>query len=282
MLIRYGFRLGFDVPQPTCVLARLDVHPSRRSDVLSETQLRFGGEEAPAAILDVHGNLCRRLIAPPGRSLLEMSGVIRDSGTHEDQMTDEPLCAVGDLPDEALVYLLASRYCETDQIGNLAWQLFGHLPSDARRVRAVVDFVHDHLTFGYRFARPTRTAQEALSEGVGVCRDFAHLTIALCRALNIPARYVNGYLGDIGVPPDPAAMDFSAWVEVFVGGRWFTVDARHNMPRIGRIVLARGRDAADVPLVHSFGPHALQEFTVVTEEIPMSKAPPAVLAQIAA
>ena len=278
MLIRYGFRLSFDAPQETAVLARLDIHPSRRSDILSETPLLIDGREAPAPISDVHGNLCRRLTARPGRSQLEISGVVRDSGVCEAQMTNEPLWPVADLPNDALVYLLASRYCETDQVGNVAWQLFGHLPSDATRVRAVVDYVHNHLTFGYRFARSTRTAHELLSERVGVCRDFAHLTIALCRALNIPARYVNGYLGDIGVPRDPAPMDFSAWVEVFVGGQWFPVDARHNTPRIGRIVLARGRDAADVPLIHSFGPHTLREFTVVTDEVLQ----PAVLALAAA
>jgi transglutaminase-like putative cysteine protease len=266
MQIRYGFRLSFDVPQPTAVLARLDIHPDRRADILSETPLLFNGGPVPAPITDVHGNLCRRLIAPPGRSELEISGVIGDPGTHEAQMSAEPIVPVAQLPDDALLYLLASRYCEADSLGNLAWQLFGHLPSDATRVRAVVDHVHNSITFGYQFARPTRTAQEALNERVGVCRDFAHATIALCRALNIPARYINGFLGDIGVPRDPAAMDFSAWVEVLVGGRWFTVDARHNSPRIGRIVVARGRDAADVPLIHSFGPHILQDFTVVTEE----------------
>lgn len=282
MLIRYGFRLSFNLCQATAVLARLDVHPSRRPDILSESPLLVSNAVAPSAILDVHGNLCRRLMVPPGSSLLEMSGVIRDSGIHEAQLSNEPLCPVGELPDEALVYLLASRYCETDQISNTAWQLFGHVPNDAARVRAVVDYVHHHLTFGYCFARPTRTAKEALNERVGVCRDFAHLTIALCRALNIPARYVNGYLGEIGVPPDPAPMDFSAWVEVFVAGQWFTVDARYNEPRMGRIVLARGRDAADVPLIHSFGAHTLQEFTVVTDEIPLSEASPAILAQLAA
>ena len=268
MQIRYGFRLSFDVPQPTAVLARLDVHPGRRLDIIAESPLLFSGAPALAPIVDVHGNLCRRLIAPPGKTTLEISGIIKDSGTREAQMSGEPLWPVADLPDDALVYLLASRYCEVDSLGGLAWQLFGHLPNDTSRVRAIVDHVHSNITFGYHFARPTRTAQEALVERVGVCRDFAHATIALCRALNIPARYVNGYLGDIGVSPDPAAMDFSAWVEVFACGRWFTVDARHNTPRIGRIVVARGRDAADVPLIHSFGPHILQDFNVVTEEIP--------------
>ena len=184
------------------------------------------------------------------------------------QISNEPAWPVANLPKETLPYLLASRYCETDKLGQTAWNMFGHYAENASRVRAVVDYVHNQLTFGYGFARSTRTAVEALNERVGVCRDFAHTTIALCRALNIPARYVNGYLGDIGVPKDPAPMDFSAWVEVFLDGRWFTVDARHNHPRTGRVVIARGRDAADVPMIHSFGPHWLKEFSVVTEELP--------------
>lgn len=175
------------------------------------------------------------------------------------------------MPVDALPYLSASRYCETDALSATAWNLFGHLPDGAPRVRSVVDYVHNHLTFGYGFARSTRTALEALNERVGVCRDFAHLTIALCRCLNIPARYVNGYLGDIGVPHDPAPMDFSAWVEVFLDGRWYTVDARHNRPRIGRITIARGLDAMEVPMIHSFGSHWLKEFSVITEEIPREK-----------
>ena len=266
MLIRYGFPLSIHVSQPTPVLARLDVHPDRRNDIVNESPLRVGGIEAPAVMTDLHGNLCRRLTVLPGETTFALCGLIEDPGTCEPQLSGETAWSVSDLPDESLVYLLASRYCETDQLGTIAWQLFGHLPQGAPRVRAIVDYVHNHLTFGYKFARPTRTALEAHNERVGVCRDFAHLTITLCRCLNIPARYVNGYLGDIGVPQDPAPMDFSAWVEVFLGGKWFALDARHNRPRIGRVVIARGRDAADVPMIHSFGPHWLNEFAVVTEE----------------
>lgn len=267
MLIRYGFRLSFDAPQATAVLARLDVHPDRRPDIASETALTLNGQTADPVVPDAHGNLIRRFIAQPGRTALELSGVIEDGGAYEEQLADQPLVPVGELPDDAMLYLLPSRYCESDNLGSVAWQQFGHLPQDASRIRAVVDHVHNNITFGYRHARSNRTAAEALTERVGVCRDFAHATIALCRALNIPARYVNGYLGDIGVPRDPTPMDFSAWVEVFAGGRWFTVDARHNRPRIGRIVIARGRDATDVPLIHTFGPHTLQDFVVVTEQI---------------
>jgi transglutaminase-like putative cysteine protease len=267
MLIRYGFRLSFDVPQSTPLVSRLDVHPERQADVVDETDLSFTAVPAPPPILDTHGNPTRRMLAPSGRSILELSGVIRDPGLFEPQLANEPLWPVSDLPDDALLYLLPSRYCESDNLSGFAWKRFGHLPPDARRITALVNYVHNRLTFGYPFARSNRTGAEALKEGVGVCRDFAHATIALCRALNIPARYVNGYLGDIGVPRDPAPMDFSAWVEVFVGGRWFTIDARHNRPRKGRIVIARGRDATDVPLIHTFGPHALQEFKVVTDEV---------------
>lgn len=267
MLIHYGFRLSIRVSQPTPVLTRLDVHPSRRTDIVTEAPLLVAGTEAALPHIDLHGNLCRQMTLLPGESAFRLSGLVQDPGTHEAQLSDEAVWPVSDLPEDCLVYLLASRYCETDRLGAIAWQLFGHLPLGAARLKAVVDYVHDHLTFGYRFARPTRTALEAHEERVGVCRDFAHLTITLCRALNIPARYVNGYLGDIGVPNDPAPMDFSAWAEALVGGKWFTLDARHNTPRIGRIIIARGRDAADVPMLHSFGPHFLNEFSVVTEEV---------------
>jgi transglutaminase-like putative cysteine protease len=175
--------------------------------------------------------------------------------------------SVSELPPDALPFLRPSRYCETDLLADFAWANFGAINGGWARVQAVCDFVHARLRFSYPQARPTRTANEALAEGVGVCRDFTHLAVALCRCLNIPARYCNGYLGDIGVPPDPAPMDFNAWFEAFLGGRWFTFDARHNQPRIGRILISRGRDAADIPMIATFGSHRLTRFTVVTEEI---------------
>ncbi|MDX2308597.1 MAG: transglutaminase family protein [Hyphomicrobium sp.] len=267
MLINYGFSITLSVTQPTPILTRLDVVPDRRADIAEEGRFMMSGADVAAPNLDVFGNHCRRIVLAPGDTKLELTGIIRDSGQHERQLRDEPLQPVQALPDEVLPFLVASRYCESDILSAEAWQLFGKYPETAARVRAIVDFAHAWLTFGYPYARDTRTAAEAMRERVGVCRDFAHLTIALCRAMNIPARYVNGYLGDIGVPVDPAPMDFSAWVEVFVGGRWYTVDARHNEPRIGRIVIARGRDAADVPMVHSFGAHVLKQFMVVTDEI---------------
>jgi transglutaminase-like putative cysteine protease len=267
MLINYGFDITITVPQATPVITILDVHDSRRTDLLTEGPFVTRPEVPVKVYRDLFGNICRRMVAPQGTFGFTLNGTIRDSG--EPDLVDESLLEVpiANLPDDALVYLLGSRYCETDRLSEMAWQRFGSLAPGWSRVQAIVDFVHERLTFGYQHARATRTAEEAYREGIGVCRDFAHLTIALCRCLNIPARYVNGYLGDIGVPKDPAPMDFSAWCEVYLGGRWCTFDARHNKPRIGRIVVARGRDATDVSLVHTFGQHTLNTFKVWTDEV---------------
>jgi transglutaminase-like putative cysteine protease len=174
---------------------------------------------------------------------------------------------VPELPEETLVFLLGSRYCETDRLSEFAWKQFGHLPRGWHLVQAICDFVHNHITFGYQHARSTRTALEAYHERVGVCRDFAHLAVTLCRCMNIPARYCTGYLGDIGIPPVDAPMDFAAWFEVYLGGRWYTFDPRNNTPRIGRVLIARGRDACDVALSSSFGPNTLSSFKVWTDEV---------------
>jgi transglutaminase-like putative cysteine protease len=273
MQIRYGYRIELVCQSDLPLVTLLDVHPSRRHDLvepdeMSATSLVDPGR--PIAIsqyFDQFGNICRRLVAPAGGVVLAASGIAHDSGETDPVHPLAAEVAPARLPDEAMVYLLGSRYCETDKLSAQAWTLFGHIAPGWPRVQAIVDFVHNHLTFGYHFARNTRTAAEAFEERVGVCRDFAHLAVALCRCMNIPARYCNGYLGDIGIPPDPAPMDFNAWFEVYLGGRWYTFDARHNMPRIGRIVIARGRDATDVAMVSSFGPHLLQRFEVVTEEI---------------
>lgn len=266
MLIRYGFKITITLPQTTSVLTRLDVHPDRRNGIVLETPMLAAGYEAAPAHQDMHGNLCRRLLLAPGTTTFSADGVMADAGLPEQQLYAQRATPLQELPETALPFLLASRYCETDLLSEFAWRNFGYLPEGASRVRAVVEFVHRHLMFGYRFASAQRTANDALRDRVGVCRDFAHLVITLCRCLNVPARYVNGYLGDIGVPRDAAPMDFSAWVEVYLDGRWFTVDARHNHARIGRIVIARGRDATDVPMLHSFGPHVLNEFHVICEE----------------
>lgn len=266
MLIRLGYEIAIDCPQPTPLIALLDIHPDRQADIKRQTPVRTFPGVPNHAYGDLFGNRCRRFVAPAGPFRILYDAVVEDSGLPDEVNTLAVETPVGALPDECLGYLLGSRYCETDHMSDLAWSQFGHLPPGWARVQAIVDYVHDRLSFGYGYARATRTAAQAHEERVGVCRDFAHLAIALCRCMNIPARYVNGYLGDIGVPADPAPMDFSAWFEAFLGGKWYTFDARHNMPRIGRIVVARGRDATDVPLLHSFGQHQLAKFKVWTYE----------------
>ncbi len=267
MRINYGFDIGITVPQITPLVTLLDVHDCRRAEVISEGDFVTRPNVPTSMYRDQFGNVCRRMVAPMGDFSFTLGGTILDSGEYD--FVDPSLheVPIPELHDEVLVYLLGSRYCETDQLSEMAWRQFGNLKPGWSRVAAIVDFVNKRLQFGYPFARATRTAAEAYHEQVGVCRDFAHLTIALCRCLNIPARYVNGYLGDIGVPKDPAPMDFSAWCEVYLGGRLCSFDARHNKPRIGRIVVARGRDATDVSLLHTFGPHTLKWFNVWTDEV---------------
>lgn len=273
MRIRYGYNIEIVCQQELPLITLLDVHPSRRHDLVTPDEMVVTSllnpslQIATSQFIDPFGNICRRITAPPGGISLRTEGIVHDSGELDPVNPAAGEVPPSRLPDEALIYLLGSRYCETDKLAGQAWSLFGHIPSGWPRVQAIVDFVHNHLTFDYQFARPTRTAAEAFDERIGVCRDFAHLAVALCRCVNIPARYCNGYLGDIGVPPNPAPMDFNAWFEVFLGGRWYSFDARHNMRRIGRVVIARGRDATDVAMVSSFGPHTLQRFEVTTEEV---------------
>ncbi|SHG33729.1 Transglutaminase-like enzyme, putative cysteine protease [Kaistia soli DSM 19436] len=267
MFIRYGYRIEFDVFQPMTILTALDLSAERQTDVIDE-DWRMGGSGLSCQIFkDAFGNTRRRIEAAPGTVSLESVGTIYDTGYTDPWAPSARQVPAGELPTEVLPFLLGSRYCETDLLGSEAWMRFGHIEGGWARVQAVCDFVHSHLTFGYGFARPTRTAAEAYQERVGVCRDFTHLAVTLCRALNIPARYCNGYLGDIGVPFNPSPMDFNAWFEAYIGDQWYLFDARHNMPRIGRITVARGRDAADIPMLHSFGPHNLRRFEVMTEEV---------------
>ncbi|CCV10826.1 transglutaminase family protein [Mesorhizobium sp. STM 4661] len=266
MLIRLGYEIAIDCVAATPVISLLDIHRDRQADIKRQTRVLTSPSVPTAVYHDLYGNACRRFTAPAGGFRILYDAVVEDSGEPDEVNTLARELPVAELPDEVLGYLLGSRYCETDHLSNLAWQRFGHVPSGWARVQAIVDYVHNRLSFGYGYARSTRTAAQAHEERVGVCRDFAHLAITLCRCMNIPARYVNGYLGDIGVPADPAPMDFSAWVEVFLDGKWYTFDPRHNAPRIGRVVIARGRDATDVPLLHSFGPHRLSLFKVWTYE----------------
>jgi transglutaminase-like putative cysteine protease len=267
MLIHVGFEMVYRCPQPTPMILALNIHYSRASDLTRPDHLKTVPSVPVAAYRDLFGNWCSRLVAPAGRFVLSNDALVNDSGEPDIVVPSAVQTPVPLLPESTLVYLLGSRYCETDQLSDIAWQRFGSGPTGWARVQAICDFVHQHIEFGYQHARRTRTAWEAYNEGIGVCRDYAHLAIALCRCMNIPARYCTGYLGDIGVPIAPEPMDFSAWFEAYLDGRWYTFDARHNTPRIGRVLMARGRDATDVALSTSFGPARLAGFKVVTDEI---------------
>ena len=267
MLIRTGYDIVFDYPAPTPVLAMLYVHPSRTSSIRRAESLVVEPRVQIADYVDAFGNRCGRLVAPAGEIRFWNDLVIEDGGEPDREEPNAEQHEIHALPDEALPFLLPSRYCEVDRMLDVAWQLFGGGPTGWARVQAICDFVHQHIRFDYLQARSTRTAYEAFQERVGVCRDFTHLAITLCRCLNIPARYCTGYLGDIGVPPSEDPMDFSAWFDAYLGGKWHTFDARNNIPRIGRILMARGRDAADVALLTSFGVSRLVRFEVWTDEI---------------
>jgi transglutaminase-like putative cysteine protease len=265
VLIHAGYTLTFECNAATPVIAMLNVHPSRLADLQAPYGMSVGAATDREDYHDAFGNICTRLVLPYGTTTLSCDFVIEDAGKpdpqhHADQQPIEQL------PAEVLTYLMGSRYCDTDRLTSEAWRLFGGTAPGAPRVRAIVDFVHEHITYGYCHARATRTAYEAYQERVGVCRDFAHLAVALCRCMNIPARYCSGYLGDIGVPPVAVAMDFHAWFEVYLGNEWHAYDARHRIPRIGRILMAAGRDAADTALTTAFGWAQLTRFEVYTEE----------------
>jgi transglutaminase-like putative cysteine protease len=267
MLIRAGYEIAIQCDFETPLIALLSVHSSRARDLRTPGIISSSSRAPLVTSLDELGNVRTRTVAPAGILKLSTDFVIQDSGLPDAVEPWAEEVPVAQLPDQAVAFLLGSRYCETDRLSELAWSLFGNAPHGYRRVQAIVDYVHRHLTFGYQFARSTRTAWEAHEERVGVCRDFAHLSIALCRCMNIPARYATGYLGDIGVPPVDAPMDFSAWFEAYLGGRWFTFDARHNVPRVGRILMACGHDAADCAITTTFGQSRLVEFKVVTHEV---------------
>ena len=267
MQIRVGFEIVYDCPQPTPMVLLLGVHPSRAVDLVAPDRLTCTPAVPIDEYIDGFGNCCSRIVAPQGRITLSTDAVVRDSGVPSTSAPAAVQHTLPELPSDVLVYLLGSRYCETDRFYDIAWSLFGGTPVGWPRVQAVCDFVHRHIAFGYHHARPTKTAWEVYAERQGVCRDFAHLAITFCRCLNIPTRYCTGYLGDIGVPADPAPMDFSAWFEAYLGGRWYTFDARHNVPRIGRVLMARGRDATDVALSTAFGPNTLASFKVWSDAV---------------
>jgi transglutaminase-like putative cysteine protease len=267
MHIRAGYEIVYDCAQPTPMLLMLNVLPSRSADLLSPDRIQFSEPVTATEYRDGFDNICTRIVAPAGRLTISNEFTVQDSGEPDETAPGAAQHPVEDLPDDVLVYLLGSRYCETDRLSDTAWSLFASTRPGWDRVYAICAYVHERITFGYEYARPTKTAYEAFMERQGVCRDFAHLAVTFCRCMNIPARYCTGYLGDIGVPPADAPMDFSGWFEAYVGGRWYTFDARHLHPRIGRILMARGRDATDVAIATTFGSCTLAGFKVITDEV---------------
>ena len=269
LLIRVGYEIAFGFSQPTAVLMMLYVHPSRAWAIRKPERLEVQPCVPISEFVDSFGNRCGRLFAPAGRMVLRNDAVVEDSGQPDPQAWNTPQHNVQDLPDDVLLYLLASRYCEVDsELKDLAGNLFNSTPPGWARVQSICNFVYQHVRFDYIQARANRTALETFRERTGVCRDFTHLAITLCRCMNIPARYCTGYLGDIGVPRSPDPMDFSAWFEAFLGGAWWAFDARHNVPRVGRVLMARGRDAADTALTTTFGANQLELFNVWTNQVP--------------
>lgn len=267
MLIKVGFEIAFVSEQATPMLLMLYLHPSRELTTRQPDRLEVTPRVPISEYFDLYGNRCGRMVAPQGTVVIRNEALVEDCGLPDLQVPTAAQGQVQDLPNEALLYLLASRYCEVDsELKDLAWSLFGRTAPGWPRVQAICDFVHKHIRFDYMAARANRTALEVYRERTGVCRDFMHLAVTFCRNCNIPARYCTGYLGDIGVPLADAPMDFSAWFEVYLGGQWYAFDARNNVPRIGRVLMARGRDAADVALTTAFGRNELKTFKVWTYE----------------
>lgn len=267
MLIRLGYDIQFDIPAPVPMVAMLLVHPSRAADLRERDELQTEPAIPIELYTDSFGNTCSRFVAPAGPVRLYNRTLIEDSGEPDPIGAGAPQLPVEQLPAETLRYLLASRYCEVDRLSSTAFELFGNTAPGWSRVQAICDWVNQKVVFGYQFARPTKTALDVYTERAGVCRDFQHLAITFCRAMAIPSRYLTGYLGDIGVPPAASPMDLSAWFQVYLGGRWWTCDARFNMPRIGRVLMAIGRDAADVAITTAFGAAPLRSFAVITDEV---------------
>ncbi len=268
MIIKIGFDIEFKLLGPTPMILMLFVHPSRRGDLRSEEKLVVRPDLEVNTFTDLYGNICGRLFAPAGNIRFSLDTSIEDHGEPDRKpCPDAVQHKVEDLPDETLGYLLPSRYCEVDRLSDEAWKLFVETQPGWPRVQAICDWVNRHVTFGYQYANQNKSAFDVYGEGKGVCRDFNHLAVTFCRAMNIPARYVTGYLGDIGVSVAPSPMDFSAWFEVYLGDRWYAFDARHNCPRIGRTLMAVGRDAADVAITTNFGRAILKKFIIVTDEV---------------
>ncbi|MFY9828222.1 MAG: transglutaminase family protein [Rhodoplanes sp.] len=267
MRIRAGYEISYGCPQPTPMILVLSVHPSRMSDLISRDRLQIDPPIPANTYHDSFGNFCHVIRAPAGRLTLSTDFLVQHSGELDEVVPGAEQHPLEELPVDALIFLLGSRYCETDRLSDTAWSLFGHVPKGWPLIQAICDYAHERIKFGYEHASPNKTAFDAFTEQRGVCRDYAHLAITLCRCMNVPARYCTGYLGDMGTEPPYGPGDFAAWFEAYLGGRWYTFDPRNNVPRLGRILMARGRDATDVAIVTSFGPCTLAGFKVITDEV---------------
>jgi len=265
--IKVGFDISYAAVQATPMVIMLSIHPSRRHDIIGTERIVAEPDVPIGFYKDSFGNICGRLVAPAGGVTLRGSALVRDSGLPDVVAVDAQQLPIERLPDDVLVYLMASRYCETDKLTDIAWSLFANTRPGWHRVTAICEFVHRHITFGYQHAHHMKSAFDVYQQRAGVCRDFAHLALTFCRCMGIPARYCTGYMGDIGIPPEPEPMDFSGWFEAYLSGQWYTFDARHVVPRIGRILMGTGRDAADVALTTSFGRMTLAKFSVVSDEV---------------
>lgn len=267
MRLKVGYELVYECPQPTPMILLLHIHYSRVSEVVVPDHIVTNPPVPITSYRDGFGNWCSRIVAPAGRITISSNAIVTCSDEPDPVVPGARQLPVEALPGETLVYLMGSRYCETDKLSQVAWDLFGKTPAGWGRVQAICDFVHTHITFGYEHARSTKSAFDAYQEKVGVCRDYAHLAVAFCRCMNIPARYCTGYLGDVGVPPPYGPMDFAGWFEAYLDGQWYTFDPRNNTPRLARVLIGQGRDAADVPLSNTFGPNVLAGFKVWTDEV---------------
>lgn len=266
MFIRVGYDIVFDLPAPTPMVTVLRLHPSREATLRTSDAVHSEPEVPLNEYTDVFGNRCGRLLAPAGTFRLWSDAVVEDDGLPDRISREAEQHPIEQLPSEVMQFLLASRYCEVDRLANTAWELFQNTPPGWDRVQAICDWVHSHVHFDYQLTHPSKTAFDVFQEGTGVCRDFQHLAITFCRSMNIPARYATGYIPDIGVEIE-SDMDFAAWFQVYLGGQWHTFDARNNKPRIGRVLMATGRDAVDVALTTSFGFANLLKFAVVAEPV---------------
>jgi transglutaminase-like putative cysteine protease len=265
--IRVGYELIFECPLPTPMLLMLNIHHTRAADLAVPDLVTTDPSVPVTPYRDSFGNLASRIVAPAGLIKITSTAVVNDTAQPDAIASTAQQHAVQDLPEDSLVFLLGSRYCDNEKLLQIAWNMFGHVPPGWQRVQSICDFVHNHVSFGYEHASATRTAWETFNERRGVCRDFTHLAVAFCRCMNIPARYCTGYLGDIGVPDNGDPMDFAAWFEAYLGGHWYTFDPRNNARRIGRVLMARGRDATDVALSTTFGPNLLVGFKVWADEL---------------